>query len=168
VGGGCTARAAAGTRAASPAWANDYLHIAVDDRTRIAYVEPLPDERDATAMGFLARATAFFGSHGIRIERVLTDNGSCYRSKAFNALLMQEGIGHRWTRPYRPQTNGKAERFNLTLKSEWAYRAPYASNQARLDALVEWVHWYNFHRPHMAHRGGTPMSVVNDLPGKHI
>jgi transposase InsO family protein len=145
----------------------DYLHIAVDDRTRIAYVEPLPNERDVTAAGFLERAIAFFGTHGIAIERVMTDNGPCYRSKTFAEVLARASIGHRRTRPYRPQTNGKAERFNLTLKWEWAYQAPYETNVARLQDLKTWVHWYNFHRPHMAHRGGTPMSAANNVPGKH-
>jgi len=145
----------------------DYLHIAVDDRTRIAYVEALPNEQELTATGFLTRAVEFFSSHGILIERVMTDNGPCYRSKLFNAMLANAGIAHRWTRPYRPQTNGKVERFNLTLKWEWAYRTAYQTNAARLDALEDWVHWYNFHRPHMAHRGGTPMSVVNNVPRKH-
>ena len=145
----------------------DYLHIAVDDRTRIAYVEPLANERDVTAAGFLHRAIAFFGDHGITIERVMTDNGPCYRSRAFAEVLAKGSIAHRRTRPYRPQTNGKAERFNLTLKWEWAYRAPYETNSARLKALSSWVHWYNFHRPHMAHGGGTPMSAANNVPGKH-
>lgn len=145
----------------------DYLHIAVDDRSRIAYVEPQANERDVTAAGFLRRAIGFFDEHGISIERVMTDNGSCYRSRAFNRVLAEHAIGHRWTRPYRPQTNGKAERFNLTLKWEWAYRAPYETNQDRLAALSAWVHWYNFHRPHMAHRGGTPMSAANNVPRKH-
>jgi transposase InsO family protein len=102
----------------------DYLHIAVDDRSRVAYVEPHPNERDITAAQFLRRALAFFQAHGISVERILTDNGPCYRSKVFNAVLSEHLIGHRWTRPYRPQTNGNAERFNLTLKWEWAYRAP--------------------------------------------
>jgi transposase InsO family protein len=145
----------------------DFLHIAVDDRSRIAFVEPHANERDVTAAGFMGRAIEFFASLGIRVERVLTDNGSCYRSRAFNAVLAEHAVGHRWTRPYRPQTNGKAERFNLTLKWEWAYRAPYETNRARLAALRRWQHWYNFHRPHMAHRGGTPMSAVNNVPGKH-
>lgn len=112
----------------------DYLHIAVDDRTRIAYVEPLANERDVTAAGFLDRAIAFFGTHGITIERVMTDNGPCYRSRAFAEDVARGKIRHRRTRPYRPQTNGKAERFNLTLKWEWAYRAPYETNTARLQA----------------------------------
>jgi transposase InsO family protein len=145
----------------------DYLHIAVDDRTRIAFVEPHPNERDVTAAGFIDRAIRFFDSLGIAVERVMTDNGPCYKSKLFNAVLAEHGVGHRWTRPYRPQTNGKAERFNLTLKWEWAYRAPYETNRARLAALTKWQHWYNFHRPHMSHRGGTPMSALNNVPGKH-
>jgi transposase InsO family protein len=145
----------------------DYLHIAVDDRTRIAYVEPLGNERDLTAAGFLERAVEFFATHGITIERVMTDNGPCYRSKVFAQTLARGSISHRWTRPYRPQTNGKAERFNLTLKWEWAYRTAYETNAARLRDLASWVHWYNFHRPHMAHRGGTPMSAANNVPGKH-
>jgi transposase InsO family protein len=144
----------------------DYLHIAVDDRTRIAYVEAHPNERDVTAAAFLRRAIEFYGSFGISIERVMTDNGPCYRSRAFNGVLAEDEIGHRWTRPYRPQTNGKVERFNLTLKWEWAYRMPYTNNDARLQALTGWVRWYNFHRPHMAHRGGTPISA-NNVPGKH-
>jgi transposase InsO family protein len=145
----------------------DYLHIAVDDRSRIAYVEPHANERDVTAAGFLRRAISFFGTQGIAIERIMTDNGPCYRSKTFNTVLAENTIAHRWTRPYRPQTNGKAERFNLTLKWEWAYRITYESNLARVEALSTWLHWYNFHRPHMAHGGRTPMSAVNNVPGKH-
>lgn len=97
----------------------------------------------------------------------MTDNGPCYRSRAFDTVLAERGIRRKPTRPYRPQTNGKVERFNLTLKWEWAYRTPYATNRARLAALTEWQHWYNFHRPHMAHRGGTPVSALNNVPGKH-
>jgi transposase InsO family protein len=145
----------------------DYLHIAIDDRSRLAYVEPHTDERDLTAAGFIDRAAVFFAEHGVKIERVLSDNGSCYRSRTFNRTLADRGIAHRFTRPYRPQTNGKVERFNLTLKWEWAYRADYVSNQARLDHLDGWLHWYNFHRPHMAHRGGPPVSALNNLSGKH-
>src|SRR5204863_971112 len=159
-------RGAAGNPNGKTGLGYDYLHVAIDDRTRIAYVEPQTNERDFTAVGFLERAISFYRSHGISVERVMTDNGSCYRSKAFNRILDERAIGHRRTRPYHPQTNGKAERFNLTLKWEWAYRAPYRSNSARLEALTSWVHWYNFHRPHMSHRGGTPMSA-NNVPGKH-
>ncbi|MFA9447196.1 DDE-type integrase/transposase/recombinase, partial [Egicoccus sp. AB-alg6-2] len=99
----------------------DYLHIAVDDRSRIAYVEAHRDERKETATAFMSRAIDWFAEHGITIERVMTDNGSCYRSLAFRDTLQSRQIRHLRTRPYRPQTNGKVERFNLTLKNEWAY-----------------------------------------------
>ena len=145
----------------------DFLHIAVDDRSRLAYVEVHPDERKETAASFMARALQWFGGLGISVERVLTDNGACYRSTMFRRLLEDHGVVHKRTRPYRPQTNGKAERFNLTLKWEWAYSAAYLDNRSRLEALERWVHHYNHHRPHMAHHGGTPMSAVNNLPGNH-
>ena len=145
----------------------DYLHIAVDDRSRVAYVEVHPDERKQTAAGFIDRAVAWFADHNVIVERVMTDNGSCYRSHDFRDVLAGHGITHKRTRPYRPQTNGKVERFNLTLKLEWAYAAVYDSNQARLDALTGWVHDYNHHRGHMAHNGGAPMSSVNNVPAKH-
>ena len=145
----------------------DYLHIAVDDCSRIAYVEAHRDERKDTAAAFLTRAVAWFADHGVTIERVMTDNGSCYRSHAFRDVLAGAGIRHKRTKPYRPQTNGKVERFNLTLKLEWAYATVYDSNQARLDDLARWTHWYNHHRGHMAHNGGTPMSSVNNVPAKH-
>jgi transposase InsO family protein len=145
----------------------DYLHIAVDDRTRLAYVEALADERRETAASFMARALAWFSQIGVTVERVLTDNGACYRSLPFRDVLVAAGAVHKRTRPYRPQTNGKVERLNLTLKWEWAYSRPYASNAERLAALEDWVHRYNHHRPHMAHRGGVPMSVLNNVPGKH-
>jgi transposase InsO family protein len=145
----------------------DYLHVALDDRSRVAYAEAHPDERKETAAGFMARAVDFFAHLGIEVERVLTDNGACYRSRPFAEALARVGASHRWTRPYRPQTNGKVERFNLTLTHEWAYARPYASNQARLDELASFLHRYNHHRPHTAHEGGTPMSAVNNVPGQH-
>jgi transposase InsO family protein len=98
---------------------------------------------------------------------VLTDNGSCYRSRTFAQVLAEAGVGHRRTRPYRPQTNGKVERFNLTLKWEWAYARPYETNASRTDELERWLHNYNYHRPHMAHEGRPPISVVNNVPRKH-
>ena len=155
------------TRDGNPRLGYDYLHIAVDDRSRIAYVEAHADERKETAASFMTRAIAWFADHGITVERVMTDNGSCYRSHAFRDALTANDITHKRTRPYRPQTNGKVERFNLTLKLEWAYAAVYDSNQARLDQLVTWVHWYNHHRAHMAHNGGAPMSSVNNVPANH-
>ncbi len=145
----------------------DYLHLAVDDRSRIVYAEALSDDGQEAAAGFMERARAWFCAQGITIERVMTDNGACYRSKAFRAVLEAAGIKHKRTRPYRPQTNGKVERFNLTLKLEWAYAAVHDTNQARLDALGRWLHHYNHHRPHMAHNGEAPMAFVNNLCGNH-
>ena len=115
----------------------------------------------------MRRAIAFFAERGITVERVLTDNGSCYRSKEFAAALADAGVAHRWTRPYRPQTNGKVERFNLTLKWEWAYARAYETNDSRTDELERWLHHYNYHRPHMAHGGRSPITVLNDVPRKH-
>jgi transposase InsO family protein len=145
----------------------DFIHAAVDDRSRLAYAEILADERKETASAFMARAIGFFADRGITVERVLTDNGSCYRSKPFARVLAEAGIGHRRTRPYRPQTNGKVERFNLTLKWEWAYSRPYGTNASRTEALERWLHHYNYHRPHMAHAGRTPITVLNNVPRKH-
>lgn len=145
----------------------DYLHIAVDDRSRIAYVEAHLDERKDTAAGFIARAIDWFAQLDIDVQRVMTDNGSCYRSRVFRAELADRGIRHLYTRPYRPQTNGKAERFNLTLKNEWAYVRPYDSNEQRLEHLGAWLHDYNHHRPHTALDGQAPMSLVDNLVGNH-
>jgi transposase InsO family protein len=145
----------------------DFIHAAVDDRTRLAYAEILPDERKETATAFMIRAVGFFAERGITIERVLTDNGACYRSRAFDRVLAEAGIDHRRTRPYRPQTNGKVERFNLTLKWEWAYARPYDTNASRTEWLRRWLHHYNYHRPHMAHAGRPPIAIVNNVPRKH-
>ena len=128
----------------------------------------LADERRETAAAFMSRAIAFFASRGVKVEQVLTDNGACYRSRPFAAVLAGAGIVHRRTRPYRPQTNGKVERFNLTLKWEWAYARPYVSNASRTEQLGRWLHDYNHHRPHMAHAGKPPISVLNNVPRKHI
>jgi transposase InsO family protein len=145
----------------------DFIHACVDDRSRLAYAEILSDERKETASAFMSRAIRFFAERGVRIERVLTDNGSCYRSKDFARVLHDEGIAHRRTRPYRPQTNGKVERFNLTLKWEWAYARAYETNASRTEALERWLHHYNHHRPHMAHGGRSPITVLNNVPRKH-
>jgi transposase InsO family protein len=145
----------------------DFVHAAVDDRTRLAYAEILPDERQETASEFICRALGFFAERGVHVERVLTDNGSCYRSREFGRALAGAGVAHRRTRPYRPQTNGKVERFNLTLKWEWAYARPYDSNASRTEELGRWLHDYNYHRPHMAHAGRPPISVLNNVPRKH-
>lgn len=145
----------------------DFVHAAVDDRSRVAYAEILPDERKETAAAFMTRAFGFFAERGITVERVLTDNGSCYRSRTFARMLADAGVAHRRTRPYRPQTNGKVERFNLTLKWEWAYARAYDSNESRTQALGRWLHAYNYHRPHMAHAGRPPITAVNNVPRKH-
>ncbi len=145
----------------------DYLHSAVDDHSRVAYIEAHPDERKDTAAGFFARAIAWFAAHGITVQQVMTDNAMAYRSAAVAGVLTAHDVQHLRTRAYRPQTNGKVERLNLTLKHEWAYATAYTSNQDRLDDLDRWLHHYNWHRPHMAHQGGTPMSAVNNLPAKH-
>ena len=145
----------------------DFVHAAVDDRSRLAYAEILADERKETASAFITRAVGFFADRGIHVERVLTDNGACYRSREFARTLADAGIAHRRTRPYRPQTNGKVERFNLTLKWEWAYARVYETNASRTDELERWLHHYNYHRPHMAHAGRSPITIVNNVPRKH-
>lgn len=147
----------------------DFVHVAVDDYSRAAYAEIHDNERGDTAAGFLQRAVAWFDTLGVDVERVLTDNGSCYRSGAFRRAAEAHGVTLKKTRPYRPQTNGKVERFNLTLKREWAWQRPYTSNTERGDALPGFLHRYNHHRPHHALKGGTPMSRLNlnNLPGNH-
>lgn len=142
-----------------------YLHHAVDDHSRLAYSEELDDERKETAAAFWRNANAFFAEHGIVVRRVLTDNGSCYRSKCF-AQALGEDIAHKRTRPYRPQTNGKVERFNRTLTAEWAYAHTYRSNTARAATYEDWLHHYNHHRPHTGIGGKTPIERlrVHNLP----
>ena len=141
-----------------------FVHSAVDAYSRLAYSEVLADEQAATAAAFWARAAAFFATMGIVAERVLTDNGSCYRSRQFNDALGT--VRHTYTRPYRPATNGKAERFNRTLMAEWAYARPWSSDGQRTRALTAWLHRYNHHRHHTA-VGGPPVSRVSNLPGRY-
>jgi transposase InsO family protein len=145
------------------------VHVAVDDHSRLAYVEELADESPATTAGFLERAVAFYAGHGIRVERVLSDNGGCYRSRLFAAAAERLGIGLRKTRPYRPQTNGKAERFIRTLLSEWAYATPFHDTAQRVASLPTFVDHYNRFRPHWSLAGQPPMSraPVNNLMGKN-
>jgi transposase InsO family protein len=126
----------------------EFVHVAVDDATRLAYAEVLSDERGATAGAFLRRAVAWFEGFGITVERVLSDNGSCYRSKVHALTLAELQIRHLFTRPYRPRTNGKAERFIQTLTRRWAYGAIYGSSAERTAALAGWLSYYNFRRPH--------------------
>ena len=144
-----------------------YLHTALDDHSRLAYTEILADERKGTAAAFLHRAHAWYAAHGITIERVLSDNGACYRSRDWAATCARLGISHKRTRPYRPQTNGKVERYHRTLADEWAYARPYASETERRNALPDWLHTYNNHRGHTALGGCPPASRVPNLSGQY-
>jgi transposase InsO family protein len=141
-----------------------YVHSAIDGYSRLAYSEVLPNEQGRTAAEFMTRALAFFADHGISVERVLSDNGACYRSDAFAAVL--DGITHTYTQPYRPATNGKVERFNRTLQLEWAYARPWTSDGQRTRALARWLHTYNHHRHHTA-IDGPPISRVGNLIGHY-
>ncbi|WP_413455854.1 IS481 family transposase [Glutamicibacter sp. FR1] len=143
-----------------------FLHHAVDDHSRLAYSEILNDEKKETAAGFWQRARGFFAAAGIVVTAVMTDNGSCYRSKVF-AQALGPGVKHRRTRPYRPQTNGKVERFNRTLSQEWAYVRAYDSEEARAAAYGAWLHHYNYHRPHTGIGGLTPSDRVHNLTGNY-
>ncbi|GAA1086834.1 IS481-like element ISMsm9 family transposase [Nocardiopsis metallicus] len=143
-----------------------YIHNAVDDHSRLAYSELLADEKKETATGFWKRAHAYFSSVGITVERVLTDNGACYKSHAWRDLLADQGVKHKRTRPYRPQTNGKVERFNRTLVDEWAYARPYTSESQKREAFTGWLHEYNHHRFHTA-ISGPPASRVPNLSGQY-
>jgi transposase InsO family protein len=136
----------------------DYLHVAVDDHSRYAYVEALPDEKGPTAAAFLLRSVLAFAAVGVNVERVLSDNGGCYRSHVFKAEASDLGVGLRNIRPRHPQTNGKAERFIKTLQAEWAYLQPYTTNQERLDALPVFLDRYNHARPHTAIGNKPPAS----------
>jgi transposase InsO family protein len=148
----------------------DYVHSAVDDRSRVAFSQILPDETGATSARFLVQAAGFFAEHGVRIERVLTDNAKAYAdSVVFAETAAGLGIRRKRTRRYRPQTNGKVERFNKTLLDEWAYGRLYRSNNERRQALPRWLRSYNHRRPHTSLDGLTPMAVlVNNVDGKHI
>ncbi|WUT34459.1 DDE-type integrase/transposase/recombinase [Streptomyces sp. NBC_00690] len=146
-----------------------HVDSAVDDHSRLAYSEIHPDERVATCAAFLENAAAFFRSHGIkRIERVLTDNAWAYRKGlAWKAVLADLGASGKLTRPYRPQTNGKVERFNRTHLDEWAYLRPYTSNDERTEALADFLHTYNHHRCHTALAGKPLISRVNNVAGQY-
>jgi transposase InsO family protein len=143
----------------------EILHVAIDDAARLAYSEILPDERKASAVAFLDRALAWFASHGVTVERVMTDNGSAYRSHDFRRACAGAGLRHLRTRPYTPRTNGKAERFIQTAMREWAYARPYASSSERSHAILPWLHHYNHHRPHAGIHALTPAARLNNLRG---
>jgi transposase InsO family protein len=148
----------------------EFVHVAVDDATRLAYAEVLSDERAVSAVAFLRRAVAWFASFGITVQRVLSDNGACYRSGAHALALAELGIRHLFTRPYRPRTNGKAERFIQTLTHRWAYGAIYGSSTERTAALSGWLTHYNFTRPHgsLSHKPpGTRLRELTNVPGNY-
>jgi transposase InsO family protein len=144
-----------------------YLHSVIDDHSRLAYTEILTDEQKETAAAFLTRAHAWYATHGITIERIISDNGSCYRSRLWAATCHNLGITRKYTRPYRPQTNGKIERYHRTLADEWAYAQPYLTETARRAALPDWLHTYNNHRAHTALGGHPPASRVTNLSGQN-
>jgi transposase InsO family protein len=150
-----------------PSLGYGYLHTALDDHSRLAYTEILTDERKETAAAFLHRAHAWYTAAGITIERVLSDNGSCYVSKTWAQACADLGITHKRTRPRRPQTNGKAERFHRTLADEWAYARAYTTETQRRAALDPWLHTYNHHRGHTALGGHPPASRVTNLSGQN-
>jgi transposase InsO family protein len=157
-----------GKRRQTVGW--EFVHIAIDDATRLAYVEVLCDEKATTAVGFLARAVKHFNSYGITVERLITDNGSAYRSTVHAIACRTLGIRHLRTRPYRPQTNGKAERFIRTLLGGWAYGAIYRDSHERTLALAGWIDFYNRQRPHgaLSHKPPTArLHELNNLTGSY-
>jgi transposase InsO family protein len=159
-----------GRRVGVAGW--EFVHVCVDDATRLAYVEVLADEKATTAIGFLRRAVAHFAAFGVHVERVLTDNGSAYRATIHALACRALGIKHLRTRPYRPRTNGKAERFIRTLLGGWAYGAIYGSSSERERALGGWLHFYNHRRPHGSLSRQAPMTrlhaLMNNLVGSYI
>ena len=146
---------------------NDFLHVAIDDATRLAFVRCFPDDTGATTARFLSEASAFFARHGIALEAVMTDNAKAYTvSRLFRARVSEMGLKHLVTRPFRPCTNGKAERFIRTLLNEWAYAKLYRSNELRFDQLPRWVYFYNSRRHHTA-LGGSPLAAVKKVLGDY-
>ena len=144
-----------------------YVHTVIDDYSRVAYAEICADEKAATAIGVLRRATEWFAERGVVVERVISDNGSCYRARAWRDACADLGIKHKRTRPYRPQTNGKIERFHRTLSDGWAYAQFYSSTAQRNEALPGWLHFYNHHQPHSAPGGHSPVTRLTNLPEHH-
>ncbi len=144
------------------------LHVAIDNATRLAYTEVLADEKKETAVAFLSRSCAFFKANGVIPERIMTDNGSAYRSAAFRNALCRAGLRHIRTRPYTPRTNGKAERFIQTSLREWAYAAPYQTSNERAKAMIPFIDAYNTQRPHSALAFKTPWQRLNNLLGNDI
>lgn len=143
------------------------VHSVIDDYSRVVYSEIHDDEKADTAVAVLQRAVSWFSARGVKVERVLSDNGSAYRSQAWQAACQQLGIKAKHTRPYRPQTNGKIERFHRTLADGWAYARHYTSETQRRQALPAWLHLYNHHRPHTATQGHPPITRLTNLPDQY-
>ena len=144
-----------------------FVHTVLDDHSRVAYAEIHDDETAATAAAVLRRAVAWFAARGVTVERVLSDNGSAYKSHLWRDTCIELGIVAKKTRPYRPQTNGKIERFHRTLADGWAFAKFYSSEKARRAALPAWLHHYNHHRPHTAIGKAAPITRLTNLPGHH-
>jgi transposase InsO family protein len=155
-----------GNRSPRAGW--QYLHLAIDDHSRLAYAELLPSESPADCVAFLGRAVGWYRGQGIGVERVLSDNGNGYRSHLWKATCAELGVARRYTRPRRPQTNGKAEALIKTIQREWAYRFAYQSSAHRARALPGYLRWYNRHRPHSSLGGRPPISRVSQVCGSHI
>ncbi len=151
----------------NPKLGTAFVHTAVDDHSRLAYAEVHDDETAATAAAVLRRAAAWYAARGVRIERVLSDNGPCYRGRIWAAACAELGIHPKRTRPYRPQTNGKVERFHRTLTAGWAFARMFPSESTRRRALPGWLHEYNHHRPHTSIGGHPPISRLTNLPGQY-
>ncbi|MGW6450102.1 IS481 family transposase [Lentzea sp. NPDC055074] len=150
-----------------PAVGTAVLHTVIDDHSRVAYAEIHADETSVTAIAVLRRAVAWFAERGVTVERVLSDNGACYKSYAWRDACAELDIRHKRTRPYRPQTNGKIERFHRTLADGWAYARHYDTDHERRAALPSWLHFYNHHRAHSALGGQPPITRLTNLPGHH-
>ena len=151
----------------SPIIGTAFIHTVLDDCSRLAYSESRADETRETAVSVLRNAAAWFAARGVRIERVLSDNGGCYRSKLWAGTCAELGITAKRTRPYRPQTNGKIERFHRTLAAEWAYKKFYSTDSARRAAYPAWLHHYNHHRPHTALGNTAPITRLTNVPGQY-
>jgi transposase InsO family protein len=156
------------SRDSHPLLGRAFVHTVIDDHSRVAYAEIHNDERATTAVGVLRRAVAWFAARGVRIERVLSDNGSAYRSRLWRDTCAELGVTPKHTRPYRPQTNGKIERFHRTLADGWAFKRLYTSEHQRRAAMPAWIHEYNHHRPHTAIGKVPPISRLTNLAGQYI
>jgi transposase InsO family protein len=144
-----------------------FVHTVIDDHSRVAYAEIHDDETATTAIGVLRRAVSWFAMRGVAVERVLSDNGSCYKSHAWRDACAELQIRHKRTRPYRPQTNGKIERFHRTMAQEWAFARHYPNELTRTSALPAWLHTYNHHRQHSAIGKASPITRLTNLPGQY-